>query len=141
MHIHFSAANAAGNSLAGAQEAAETALATRRARELRDAGQKLRAVSLESSVSFGDQLQGDAQSTAQAAAQAFRDSVAMAGAVGDGDAAGQVPAESFAQRLASDLQLKASAMPPPQILSNPGQANQVQPIQRVASSRPVSFWA
>src|SRR5271166_162624 len=51
MHIHASQASALGNSLAGAQ-AAETALSMRRARELRDAASRLRAIAMDVSPVF-----------------------------------------------------------------------------------------
>jgi hypothetical protein len=52
MHIHALPASAAGDALAGAQ-AAETAMAVRRARELQEAASKLKAASFEISLDPG----------------------------------------------------------------------------------------
>jgi len=120
MHIHSVAASAAGNSLAGAALAAETALATRRARELREAGRKLKAASLDAELQFADQMQTDPQG------------IALAGPIPGGNAGSDQSAlassESFAQRFASDLQLER----PP---------TQVSEVQPTPASAPVSYWA
>ncbi len=124
MHNHSAAPSATGNSLAGAALAAETALATRRARELRDAGRKLRAASLEAGLQFADQLQIDPQSAAQ--------SLSLVGAIPGGNAGSDqsalASAESFSQRFSSDLQLERP----------PTQVSEVQPTPATA---PVSYWA
>jgi len=124
MHIHSVAASAAGNSLAGAAVAAETALATRRAQELRDAGRKLKAASLESGLQFAEQLQSDPQAAASASG--------AVGAIASGNSgssqSGLASSESFAQRFTSDVQLQ--------------QANaQIQEVRATPPSAPVSYWA
>jgi len=122
MHMHSVAASAAGNSLAGAALAAESALATRRAQELREAGRKLKAASLESGLQFADQLQADPQSAA----------LGVVGAVADGNSGANQSAlasqESFAQRFTSDIQLQQAPA-------------QVQEVQATSSAAPVSYWA
>lgn len=121
MHIHSVAASAASSSLAGAALAAETALATRRAQELRDAGRKLKAASLESGLQFAEDLQGDPQSASLAV-----------GAVAEGNSGSNQSAlassESFAQRFTSDVQFQQSPA-------------QIQEVQATPPSAPVSYWA
>ncbi len=122
MHIHSVAASTTANSLAGAALAAETALARRRAQELRDAGNKLKAVSLEAGLQFADQLHSDSQAQLLTAL----------GAVSSGNSgssfSAEASSESFAQRFTGDIQL----------LQAPAQIQEVFPT---ASSAPVSYWA
>jgi hypothetical protein len=124
MHMHTVAASAAGNSLAGAALAAETALATRRARELREAGRKLKAASLEAGVQFAEQLQTDPQTAAQAGTMIC----AIAGSNSGSNASALASAESFAERFASDVQLQRLPA-------------QIQEVQPTSPSAPVSYWA
>jgi hypothetical protein len=122
MHIHSVAASTTANSLAGAALAAETALARRRAQELRDAGNKLKAVSLEAGLQFADQLHSDPQAQLLTALGAV-----SSGNSGSSSSAG-ASSESFAQRFTGDIQL----------LQAPAQIQEVFPT---ASSAPVSYWA
>lgn len=111
MHIHTMAASASGNALAGAQ-ATETAMALRRARELREAGQKLKA---ESILVSGDLPQDP-------------DTVAMVTAWSGGNAAsGQRP-----QPETSTNSQPQNTLP---------QIQQIQEVQRSPAAAPVSYWA
>jgi hypothetical protein len=126
MHIHSVAASSTANSLAGAALAAETALAKRRAQELRDAGSKLKGASLEAGLQFADQLHTDSQFAAQPQV------LTAVGAVTSGNSgsssSAQTSSESFAQRFTSDVQLQQDSA-------------QVQEVPATPSSAPVSYWA
>jgi hypothetical protein len=124
MHIHSLATSATGNSLAGAALAAETALATRRAQQLRDAGRKLKATSLESGLPFAEQLQSDPQS----ASFVFGTVGAVAGGNSGSNQSALASQESFAQRFTSDVQLQQAPA-------------QIQEVQATPPSAPVSYWA
>jgi hypothetical protein len=125
MHIHSASASAAGNSLAGAALAAETALATRRAQQLREAGRKLKAASLEADLPFGDHLPSDLQSASPSLDAAVQ---AVAGGNSGSNASAQASVESFAQRFTGDAQLQQLSA-------------QIQEVQAAPASAPVSYWA
>lgn len=122
MHIHSVAASSAANSLAGAAIAAETALAKRRAQELRDAGSKLKGASLEAGLQFADQLHSDPQAQVLTAVGAV-----TSGSSGSNSSA-QASSESFAQRFTSDVQLQQAPA-------------QIQEVPATPASAPVSYWA
>ena len=124
MHIHSVAASSAANSLAGAAMAAETALAKRRAQELRDAGSKLKGASLEAGLQFADQLHTDPQAAAQLP---FAVGAVTSGNSGSNSSA-QASSESFAQRFTSDIQLQQDSA-------------QIQEVASTPASAPVSYWA
>jgi hypothetical protein len=128
MHIHSVAGSAAGNSLAGAALAAETAQATRRAQELREAGRKLKAASLESGLQFAEQLQSDPQAESLVFQQALGTVGALTGGNSGSNSSALASAESFAQRFSSDVQLQQAPA-------------QIQEVQPTPSSAPVSYWA
>lgn len=124
MHIHSIAASSAANSLAGAAMAAETALAKRRAQELRDAGSKLKSASLEAGPQFADQLHADPQ----AADQILTAVGAVASGNSGSNSSAQASSESFAQRFTSDVQLQQALA-------------QIQEVSATPASAPVSYWA
>ena len=122
MHIHSVAVSSTANSLAGAALAAETALAKRRAQELRDAGSKLKGASLEAGLQFANQLHADPQAQL----------LSVVGAVTSGNSgsssSAQASSETFAQRFTSDVQLQNAPA-------------QIQEVSATPSSAPVSYWA
>ena len=122
MHIHSVAASSTANSLAGAALAAETALAKRRAQELRDAGSKLKGASLEAGLQFADQLHSDPQ------AQVLTAVGAVASGNSGSNSSAQASSESFAQRFTSDVQLQQGSA-------------QLQEVSAIPSTAPVSYWA
>ena len=124
MHIHSVAASSTANSLAGAAVAAETALAKRRAQELRDAGSKLKGASLEAGLQFADQLHTDPQTAAQVPVAVG----AVTGGNSGSSSSAQASSESFAQRFTSDVQLQQAPA-------------QIQEVSAIPASAPVSYWA
>ena len=150
MHIHASQTSALGNAMAGAP-AEETAMSLRRARELRDAATRLKAIAMDVSPDFTahpqgvaptDQsilqpigahpsAQGELQSVSQAYPQNDPQTVQMI-AAWSGSMAWVPPAIS----PASSIQSEASAIP-----AGMAQDQQIQQVQPTPSVQPVSYWA
>jgi hypothetical protein len=124
LHIHTTQASAAGNALAAAQSA-ETAIAMRRARELREKADKIKALSSGSDEDFAPNFASDPQV------------VSMLGGWAAAATSGQPPirpAEAL-PRAPTALPLDLSA----DLISEPIS----EEIERspVSNSSPVSFWA
>lgn len=122
MHVHTTQAGALGNALAAVQDA-ETAMSLRRARELREAAARLKAMSFEAGSDISSELQMAPETAAQTA------SMITAWSGGDSSAArsGSSPLEQ------PDLD--------PSIAGGSARLRSNQQIQRTTPSGPVSYWA
>jgi len=118
MHFHATQVSASGDGLAGFQ-AAQTAMALRRARELRDAATRMKAGSRE----FQDVEPGlalDSESAAQ--------SVSMIAAWAGGGGSGQSARDGQSRHSSSDSETAEDSA-------------RIRAASRTDIARPVSFWA
>ena len=136
MHVHASQASALGNSLAGAQ-AAETAMSVRRARELRDAATRLKAIAMEVSPSLNTQP----QTVASTDSRAVNRVASQAGPSGDQAADPQTVQmiAAWTGGYGAALAQMSGANPGDAPDSADGTPN--REVQPSPPAQPVSYWA
>jgi hypothetical protein len=127
MHIHTTQASALGNALAAAQDA-ETAMSLRRARELREAAARLKAVWFEAGSGISSELQMDPETAAQTAS--------MITAWSGGDSAAARSGSFTQEQSVTDGSFQNGLA-----WTGSSQVEPAQKVQRIPAFGPVSYWA
>lgn len=155
MHFHPTPASASGDALAG-YHAAETAIALRRARELRDSASKIKIESLDFSsvvaadpdaiyqtVSMVSAWSGGGAGSSQAGTAGPTGQTGAVGRVDQDGESGQIGQTGQISQTGQLRQTRQDALPQSASSAFESQPDSpaIQPVQRASNSAPVSFWA